>query len=83
MEAGFRKCSDELPTEGDPARQAFRDVELEKELLIEAQNLGLGAQVGGKYSAHDIRVIRLHVTAPCCRLVWVFPALLTVISKRK
>ncbi|MGQ7172666.1 fumarate hydratase, partial [Escherichia sp. R-CC3] len=39
--------------------QAFRDVELEKELLIEAQNLGLGAQFGGKYFAHDIRVIRL------------------------
>lgn len=34
-------------------------MELEKELLIEAQNLGLGAQFGGKYFAHDIRVIRL------------------------
>ncbi|KJT50975.1 fumarate hydratase FumA, partial [Salmonella enterica subsp. enterica serovar Heidelberg str. RI-11-013343] len=39
--------------------QAFRDIELEKELLLEAQNLGLGAQFGGKYFAHDIRVIRL------------------------
>ena len=39
--------------------QAFRDVQLEQELLLEAQNLGLGAQFGGKYFAHDIRVIRL------------------------
>ncbi len=38
---------------------AFRDVQLEQELLLEAQNLGLGAQFGGKYFAHDIRVIRL------------------------
>ncbi len=53
------KYYDELPTEGNEHGQAFRDVELEKELLIEAQNLGLGAQFGGKYSAHDIRVIRL------------------------
>lgn len=53
------KYYDELPTEGNEHGQAFRDVELEKELLIEAQNLGLGAQFGGKYFAHDIRVIRL------------------------
>ncbi|MFP1591381.1 fumarate hydratase [Escherichia coli] len=53
------KYYDELPTEGNQHGQAFRDVELEKELLIEAQNLGLGAQFGGKYFAHDIRVIRL------------------------
>ncbi|WP_032245768.1 fumarate hydratase, partial [Escherichia coli] len=39
--------------------QAFRDVQLEQELLEEAQKLGLGAQFGGKYFAHDIRVIRL------------------------
>ncbi|MDU5910274.1 MAG: FumA C-terminus/TtdB family hydratase beta subunit, partial [Escherichia coli] len=38
---------------------AFRDVQLEQELLEEAQKLGLGAQFGGKYFAHDIRVIRL------------------------
>lgn len=38
---------------------AFRDVQLEQELLQEAQNLGTGAQFGGKYFAHDIRVIRL------------------------
>ncbi|WP_318594364.1 class I fumarate hydratase FumA [Enterobacter kobei] len=50
---------DALPTEGNEHGQAFRDVKLEKELLEEAQNLGLGAQFGGKYFAHDIRVIRL------------------------
>ena len=50
---------DALPTEGNEHGQAFRDVKLEQELLQEAQNLGLGAQFGGKYFAHDIRVIRL------------------------
>lgn len=50
---------DGLPTKGNEHGQAFRDVQLEQELLQEAQNLGLGAQFGGKYFAHDIRVIRL------------------------
>ncbi|KPU03499.1 fumarate hydratase [Enterobacter cloacae subsp. cloacae] len=50
---------DALPTEGNEHGQAFREVQLEQELLQEAQNLGLGAQFGGKYFAHDIRVIRL------------------------
>lgn len=50
---------DELPTEGNEHGQAFRDTALEQELLEEARNLGLGAQFGGKYFAHDIRVIRL------------------------
>lgn len=50
---------DGLPTEGNEHGQAFRDVKLEQELMTEAQNLGLGAQFGGKYFAHDIRVIRL------------------------
>jgi fumarate hydratase class I len=53
------KYYDGLPTEGNEHGQAFRDVQLEKELLLEAQQLGLGAQFGGKYFAHDIRVIRL------------------------
>ncbi len=50
---------DSLPTEGNEHGQAFRDLKLEQELLEEAQKLGLGAQFGGKYFAHDIRVIRL------------------------
>ena len=50
---------DNLPTSGDETGRAFRDVELEKTLLEAAQNIGLGAQFGGKYMAHDVRVIRL------------------------
>ncbi len=50
---------DTLPTTGDETGRAFRDVELEKQLLEEAHRIGLGAQFGGKYFAHDIRVIRL------------------------
>ena len=50
---------DELPTTGNEGGRAFRDVELEKQLLEEAYKIGLGAQFGGKYFAHDIRVVRL------------------------
>ena len=50
---------DNLPTTGDEIGRAFRDVELEKQLLDEAHRIGLGAQFGGKYLAHDVRVIRL------------------------
>ncbi|MDY3853139.1 MAG: fumarate hydratase [Prevotella sp.] len=50
---------DSLPTTGDETGRAFRDIELEKQLLEEAHKIGFGAQFGGKYFAHDIRVIRL------------------------
>ena len=50
---------DELPTTGDETGRAFRDVELEMQLLQEAYKIGLGAQFGGKYLAHDVRVVRL------------------------
>ncbi len=50
---------DNLPTTGDETGRAFRDIELEKELLNEAHQIGLGAQFGGKAFAHDIRVVRL------------------------
>ena len=50
---------DELPTTGNEYGRAFRDIELEQRLLDEAHRIGLGAQFGGKYMAHDIRVIRL------------------------
>ncbi len=53
------KYYDELPTEGNELGHAFRDLELERQLLEEAQKIGFGAQFGGKYYAHDIRVIRL------------------------
>lgn len=53
------KFYDNLPTTGDETGRAFRDLEMEKILLEAANNIGLGAQFGGKYLAHDVRVIRL------------------------
>jgi fumarate hydratase class I len=53
------KYYDSLPTTGDETGRAFRDVDLEQKLLDEAHRIGLGAQFGGKYLAHDIRVVRL------------------------
>ena len=50
---------DELPTTGDETGRAFRDVALEQQLLEETRKIGLGAQFGGKYMAHDVRVVRL------------------------
>ena len=50
---------DELPTTGNEFGRAFRDVELEKQVLEEANRIGLGAQFGGKYLAHDIRIVRM------------------------
>ncbi|MCQ2153990.1 MAG: fumarate hydratase [Bacteroidales bacterium] len=50
---------DSLPTSGDETGRAFRDTQLEALLFEEACKIGLGAQFGGKYMAHDIRVIRL------------------------
>lgn len=53
------KYYDNLPTTGNEGGRAFRDIELEQTLLEEAYKIGLGAQFGGKYYAHDVRVIRL------------------------
>ena len=53
------KYYDSLPTTGNEYGRAFRDLELEKELLEASRKIGLGAQFGGKYFAHDIRVVRL------------------------
>lgn len=50
---------DGLPTEGNEHGRAFRDTALEARLLEAAQKLGIGAQFGGKYFAHDVRVVRL------------------------
>ncbi len=50
---------DNLPTSGNEGGQAFRDIELEKQVLEAAHNIGLGAQFGGKYYAHDVRIVRL------------------------
>ncbi|GDX05116.1 class I fumarate hydratase [Buttiauxella sp. A111] len=53
------KYYDNLPTEGNELGQAFRDTALETALLNASREFGIGAQFGGKYFAHDIRVIRL------------------------
>jgi fumarate hydratase class I len=50
---------DGLPTEGNEHGRAFRDTALEQKLYAAAQKLGIGAQFGGKYFAHDVRVVRL------------------------
>ncbi len=61
------KYYDELPASGNEGGRAFRDLEMEAKLLKAAQQLGLGAQFGGKFFAHDIRVVRLprHGGASC------------------
>src|SRR5579875_1869708 len=53
------KYLDSLPTTGSPAGHGFRDLELEQEVLRLAQQTGIGAQFGGKYFCHDVRVVRL------------------------
>ena len=53
------KYLDTLPTTGNEHGRAFRDRELEERLQKAAQNLGIGAQFGGKYFTHDIRIVRL------------------------
>ncbi|HET9594199.1 MAG TPA: fumarate hydratase [Anaeromyxobacteraceae bacterium] len=53
------KYYDGLPAQGDGSGAAFRDLELEEKLLRRANELGIGAQFGGKYFAHDVRVVRL------------------------
>lgn len=53
------KYLDHLPTTGSPNGRAFRDVELEAQMLESARKCGIGAQFGGKYFALDVRIIRL------------------------
>ncbi len=54
------KYLDSLPTKGDAKTgHGFRDLELEKDILKLTQNIGIGAQFGGKYFCHDVRVVRL------------------------
>ena len=59
---------DDLPTVGNDHGQAFRDIELEEKLQKAAQDLGIGAQFGGKYFTHDVRVIRLPRHGASCPL---------------
>ncbi len=53
------KYYDNLPTTGNEHGRAFRDVELEEQMLEVARNCGIGAQFGGKYFALDVRIVRL------------------------
>src|SRR5689334_19735263 len=53
------KYLDSLPTSGNELGRGFRDVELEEQVLGLTQQFGIGAQFGGKYFCHDVRVIRL------------------------
>src|SRR3546814_4497793 len=50
---------DSLPTEGSASGHGFRDLELAQDVLALTQGFGIGAQFGGKYFCHDVRVIRL------------------------
>ena len=60
------KYLDNLPTTGSPDGRAFRDIEMEEKLLQASYHCGIGAQFGGKYIAHDVRVIRLPRHAASC-----------------
>ena len=53
------KWLDTLPTSGSKAGHAFRDLEMDQKVLELSRNVGIGAQFGGKYFCHDVRVIRL------------------------
>jgi fumarate hydratase class I len=57
---------DDLPTEGDASGRAFRDPEWEAKILRMAQDSKIGAQFGGKYFCHDVRVIRMPRHAASC-----------------
>jgi fumarate hydratase class I len=59
VKLGSTKWLDELPPAGSRAGHAFRDFEMEARVLEMTQRIGIGAQFGGKYFCHDVRVIRL------------------------
>jgi fumarate hydratase class I len=59
VKLGSTKYLDHLPTEGSRTGHAFRDIEMEQRVLEMTQKIGIGAQFGGKYFCHDVRVIRL------------------------
>jgi fumarate hydratase class I len=59
VKLGSTKYLDALPTQGSRLGHAFRDVEMEARVLEMTQRIGIGAQFGGKYFCHDVRVIRL------------------------
>ena len=68
--AAVKKASagylDHLPTSGNEGGRAFRDLEWEEKVLKICQESGVGAQFGGKYLVHDVRVIRMPRHAASC-----------------
>src|SRR3954454_25225746 len=60
------KYLDSLPTAGNELGRGFRDGELEQQVLVLTQQFGIGAQFGGKYFCHDVRVIRLRRHCAAC-----------------
>ena len=61
---------DTLPTAGSLDGHAFRDIELEAKVLSCRQQTGIGAQFGGKYFCHDVRIIRLPRHGASCPVAW-------------
>jgi fumarate hydratase class I len=59
VKLGSTKWLDQLPVQGSAAGHAFRDLEMEAQVLEASRRIGIGAQFGGKYFCHDVRVIRL------------------------
>lgn len=59
MKMASTKYYDSLPTSGNEHGRAFRDIELEQQVLELTRKLGIGAQFGGKYFCHDVRVVRM------------------------
>ncbi|WP_430474733.1 fumarate hydratase [Thalassospira lucentensis] len=59
VKMGSARYYDSLPTEGGEHGQAYRDLEWEQKVLEMTREMGIGAQFGGKYFCHDVRVIRL------------------------
>ena len=59
VKLGSTRYLDALPTSGDLTGHAFRDLEMEQKVLEITRKIGIGAQFGGKYFCHDVRVIRL------------------------
>jgi fumarate hydratase class I len=59
VKLGSTKWLDDLPTQGSRTGHAFRDLDMERRVLEMTQKIGIGAQFGGKYFCHDVRVIRL------------------------
>ena len=77
------KYLDTLPTAGSPTGHGFRDTELEQQVLELTRKTGIGAQFGGKYFCHDVRVIRLPRHGASCPVAIAVPAPRTARRQRR